>query len=205
MKPKQEITTENFLWHSPETECKYINVIQTLTNQKYSKTITWHHQELLWDERITILNYKILTTKCSSVKTWYIFLRYSKYRSDSSFNLGRYRVARVSSEFNLYRDHSKYGLRQWQAPLLCNSVSHWLCPYPEKSLLCDLPDSLQYCTKYHVILEDVIMRNDCTSRNNSCNYLGSMLLKPYFLMFLLVPFLIFQKDTYISLEKNCMK
>ena len=29
------------------------------------------------------------------------------------------------------RDHSGYGLIQWESTLHCNVVSHWLCPYLE--------------------------------------------------------------------------
>ena len=36
---------------------------------------------------------------------------------------------------NLIRDHSGYGLSQWETMLQCNIVSHWLSPYPEWSLL----------------------------------------------------------------------
>ena len=32
-----------------------------------------------------------------------------------------------------HRDHSEYGLNQWETTLLCNA-SHWLSPYPELSL-----------------------------------------------------------------------
>ena len=32
------------------------------------------------------------------------------------------------------RDHSGYGLSQWETTLHCNIVSHWLSPYPEWSL-----------------------------------------------------------------------
>ena len=34
----------------------------------------------------------------------------------------------------LSRDHSGYGLHQWEEALLCNAFSHWLSPYPEWSL-----------------------------------------------------------------------
>ena len=36
----------------------------------------------------------------------------------------------VLSPVNL-RDHSGYGLRQWEATLNCKVISHWLSPYPE--------------------------------------------------------------------------
>ena len=32
-----------------------------------------------------------------------------------------------------YRDHTVYGLSQWETMLLCNIVSHWLSPYLEWS------------------------------------------------------------------------
>ena len=32
------------------------------------------------------------------------------------------------------RDHSRYGLSQWEKALLCNAFSHWSSPYPEWSL-----------------------------------------------------------------------
>ena len=32
------------------------------------------------------------------------------------------------------RDHSGYGLSQWETTLQCNDVSHWLSPYPEWSV-----------------------------------------------------------------------
>ena len=35
----------------------------------------------------------------------------------------------------LHRDHSEYGLSQWETTLHCNVVFHWLHPYPEWSLL----------------------------------------------------------------------
>ena len=34
----------------------------------------------------------------------------------------------------LYRDHSGYGLSQWEVTLHCNVISHWLRLYPECSL-----------------------------------------------------------------------
>ena len=34
-----------------------------------------------------------------------------------------------------HRDHTRYGLIQWETTLHCNVVSHWLSPYPEWSLL----------------------------------------------------------------------
>ena len=33
-----------------------------------------------------------------------------------------------------HRDHSGYELSQWEMPLQCNVISHWLNPYPEWSL-----------------------------------------------------------------------
>ena len=33
-----------------------------------------------------------------------------------------------------YRDHSGYGLHQWEVALQCNAYSHWRSPYPEWSL-----------------------------------------------------------------------
>ena len=30
------------------------------------------------------------------------------------------------------RDHSGYGLSQWETTLHCKVISHWICPYPEK-------------------------------------------------------------------------
>ena len=33
------------------------------------------------------------------------------------------------------RDHSGYGLNQWNTTLECNIVSHWLNPHPEWSLI----------------------------------------------------------------------
>ena len=37
----------------------------------------------------------------------------------------------------LCRDHSCYGLGQWERVLHSNASSHWLSPYPEWSLLCN--------------------------------------------------------------------
>ena len=34
------------------------------------------------------------------------------------------------------RDHSWYGLSQWEMKVYCNVISHWLGPYPEWSLEC---------------------------------------------------------------------
>ena len=34
----------------------------------------------------------------------------------------------------VFRDHSGYGLSQWEMMLQCNMVSHYLSPYPEWSL-----------------------------------------------------------------------
>ena len=33
-----------------------------------------------------------------------------------------------------FSDHYGYGLGQWKTTLQCNVVSHWLSPYPERSL-----------------------------------------------------------------------
>ena len=35
----------------------------------------------------------------------------------------------------MLRDHSGNGLSQWEMPLHCNGISHWLIPYPEWSLV----------------------------------------------------------------------
>ena len=40
------------------------------------------------------------------------------------------------------RDHSGYGLSQWEMMLHCNT-SHWLSPYPEWSLVCTIPRNSQ--------------------------------------------------------------
>ena len=32
--------------------------------------------------------------------------------------------------FRKHRNHSGYGLSQWETTLQCNGVSHWLIPYP---------------------------------------------------------------------------
>ena len=38
----------------------------------------------------------------------------------------------------LFRNHSGYGLSQWEKPLQCNIVSRWLSPYPEWSVAFDI-------------------------------------------------------------------
>ena len=35
--------------------------------------------------------------------------------------------------FSCIREHSEYGLSQWEMTLHCNVISHWLSPYPEWS------------------------------------------------------------------------
>ena len=37
----------------------------------------------------------------------------------------------VLKENQKCRDHSRYGLSQWDTTLQCNVISHWLSPYPE--------------------------------------------------------------------------
>ena len=39
-----------------------------------------------------------------------------------------------SNVFHPYRDQSGYGLNQWGTKLQCNTLSHWLSPYPGLSL-----------------------------------------------------------------------
>ena len=36
----------------------------------------------------------------------------------------------ITTSYNT-RDHSEYGLSQWEEALLCNAFSHWPSPYPE--------------------------------------------------------------------------
>ena len=38
--------------------------------------------------------------------------------------------------FHMCRDHSVYGLSQWEKALLCNTFFHWPRPYPEWFLVC---------------------------------------------------------------------
>ena len=40
-----------------------------------------------------------------------------------------------SPESFITRDHSGYGLSQWETTLHCNVASYWLCPYSEWSLM----------------------------------------------------------------------
>ena len=45
-----------------------------------------------------------------------------------------YRVCHMGCFILNHRDHSMYGLTQWETTLHCNAVSHWQSPYPEWSL-----------------------------------------------------------------------
>ena len=52
------------------------------------------------------------------------------------------------------RDHTVYGLSQWETTLQCNVVSYWLTPYTE--LPPNLPVSLWSCMQHRVIFDRVI-------------------------------------------------
>ena len=74
----------------------------------------------------------------------------------------------------LFRDHSGYGLCQWEEALLCDAFSHWLNQYPECSvvhkqrrLVISLITAMwptgyfpNNCQKLHIIILDVV---DCCS------------------------------------------
>ena len=53
------------------------------------------------------------------------------------------------TNFILPRDHSRYGLSQWETTLHCNVVSHWLSPYPEWSPTSYLGDEVPHATASH--------------------------------------------------------
>ena len=39
----------------------------------------------------------------------------------------------ISGMYLFPRYHSRHGLSQWETTLQCDGISHWLCPYPERS------------------------------------------------------------------------
>ena len=50
----------------------------------------------------------------------------------------------------IYRDHSGYGFSQWVTTLHFNVVSHWLSPYPERSLTYQ---PIGQCFLFHIWLK----------------------------------------------------
>ena len=42
-------------------------------------------------------------------------------------------IKTLANKWGICRDHSGNGLNQWEMLLQCNSISHWLSPYPEWS------------------------------------------------------------------------
>ena len=72
------------------------------------------------------------------------------------------------------RDHSGYGLSQWEEVLLCNTFCHRLSPYPEWSL--DLCSTLAISVLYHVngfvLPQDLYHQtlNTMRPRENGCHF-----------------------------------
>ena len=58
------------------------------------------------------------------------------FPSDDVIMVGWWRGRKGWMNTCIRRDHSVYGLSQWETMLLCNAVSHWLNPYTERSLIC---------------------------------------------------------------------
>ena len=57
------------------------------------------------------------------------------------------RVGFPSRSKILARDHSGYGLGQWETTLTCSTVSHWLSPYLEWSLLSHWLIETRWCNQ----------------------------------------------------------
>ena len=68
----------------------------------------------------------------------------------------------------VHRDHSGYGLSQWETTLYCNVVSHWLSPYPEWSL--GLPKNGRGSSFDNDWIE---VRIGCRSSEKDCFYIYS--------------------------------
>ena len=63
------------------------------------------------------------------------------------------------------RDHSGYGLNQWEATLQYNVVSHWLRPYTEWSIYTD-------DTVWQVKVRTCVVASDCAWLNAPCQNLS---------------------------------
>ena len=79
------------------------------------------------------MNVKNLACQIAN-RGWPSSLNIERFLLQGLSNLWHIQMTRLTNR-NICRDHSEYGLSQWETTLLCNVVSQWLSPHPEWSLI----------------------------------------------------------------------
>ena len=99
-------------------------------------------------------------------------LRHEVSRLFHSLHVHLKQQAVRAMQVDCHRDHSVYGISQWERTLQCNVLSHWLSPYTEWSLcqsgLCKIMEILTSHSKMmeiltnHISPQSIAAEPECT-------------------------------------------
>ena len=100
--------------------------------------LVWFHPEFYWIVCYCVL----LCVICNHIHQFCLAGPVSMPRN----NAGTDRI-------DHYRDHSGYGLSQWEETLQCNAFSQWLSPYPEWALQYQIATKHKPVNYMHISLD----------------------------------------------------